>query len=67
MYYTLIKKEEVVVILLGGFKNAQEKNIKKARQILKREIFETGRIKALSSFLPLSDFFTVCYQGLGRS
>lgn len=42
VYYTLIKKEEVVVILLGGFKNAQEKNIKKARQILKRETFETG-------------------------
>ena len=42
VYYTLIKKEEVTLILLGGFKNAQKKNIKKARQILKRETFKTG-------------------------
>ena len=31
VYYTLIKKEVVTLILLGGFKNAQKKNIKKAR------------------------------------
>ena len=42
VYYTLIKKEEVTVMLLGGFKNAQKKNIKEARQILKRETFKTG-------------------------
>ena len=41
-YYTLVKKEKVTLILLGGFKNAQKKNIKKARQILKREVFETA-------------------------
>ena len=37
VYYTLIKEEEVTVILLGGFKNVQKKSIKEARQILKRE------------------------------
>ena len=37
IYYTLIKKETITLTLLGGFKNAQKKNIKKARQILKRE------------------------------
>ena len=42
VYYTLIKKEEVTLILLGGFKNAQKKNIKEAHQILKRETFKTG-------------------------
>ena len=41
VYYTLIKKEEITLILLGGFKNAQKKNIKEARQILKREIIKT--------------------------
>ena len=42
IYYTLIKEEGITVILLGGFKNAQKKNIKKARQILKRETFREG-------------------------
>ena len=42
VYYTLIKKEEITLILLGGFKNVQKKNIKEARQFLKREIFKTG-------------------------
>ena len=40
VYYTLIKEENITVIILGGFKNAQKKNIKTARQILKRETFE---------------------------
>ena len=40
VYYTLIKKEEITLILLGGFKNAQKKNIKEVRQILKRETFK---------------------------
>ncbi len=40
VYYSLIK--DITVILLGGFKNVQKKNIKKARQILKRESFKTG-------------------------
>ena len=42
VYYTLIKEEEITLILLGGFKNAQKKNIKEARQVLKRETFKTG-------------------------
>ena len=42
VYYTLIKEEEITVILLGGFKNVQKKNIEKARQILEREILKTG-------------------------
>ena len=42
VYYTLIKEEDITVILLGGFKNVQKKNIKTARQILKRETFKTG-------------------------
>ena len=32
VYYTLMKEEEITVILLGGFKNVQKKNIKKGRQ-----------------------------------
>ena len=42
IYYTLIRKEEATLILLGGFKSAQKKNIKEARQILKKEILKTG-------------------------
>ena len=42
VYCTLIKEEDITVILLGGFKNVQKKNIKTARQILKRETFKTG-------------------------
>lgn len=37
VYYTLILKEELTLVLLGGHKNAQDKDIKKARKILKRE------------------------------
>lgn len=37
VYYTLILKEELTIILLGGLKNAQQKDIKKARKILERE------------------------------
>ncbi|MCY3726377.1 MAG: hypothetical protein OXH90_01565 [Paracoccaceae bacterium] len=42
VYYTIIKEEIVTLILLGGFKNVQQKNIKTARQILERETFKTG-------------------------
>ena len=42
VYYTLIIEENVSLILLGGFKNVQRRNIKTAHQILKRETFETG-------------------------
>ena len=37
VYYTLIKQEDVTLILLGGFKHGQKKSIKKARQILKKQ------------------------------
>lgn len=37
VYYSLIMKNELTLVLLGGFKNAQKKDIKKARSILKRE------------------------------
>jgi putative addiction module killer protein len=37
VYYTLILKEELTIVLLGGLKNAQQKDIKKARKILERE------------------------------
>ena len=42
VYYTLITDEDITVILLGGFKNVQKKNIKETRQILKRETLKTG-------------------------
>lgn len=42
VYYTIIKEEIVTLILLGGVKNVQQKNIKTARQILERETFKTG-------------------------
>lgn len=38
VYYSLILKDELTLVLLGGFKNAQEKDIKKARRILEREV-----------------------------
>lgn len=38
VYYSLISKEELTLVLLGGLKNAQNKDIKKARKILEREI-----------------------------
>ena len=37
VYYSLILKEELTLVLLGGLKNAQKKDIQKARKILKRE------------------------------
>ena len=37
VYYTLILKEALTLVLLGGQKNAQKKDIKKARKILERE------------------------------
>ncbi len=37
VYYSLILKEELTLVLLGGLKNAQSKDIKKARKILERE------------------------------
>ncbi len=38
VYYSLIAKHELTLVLLGGIKNAQKKDIEKARKILKREI-----------------------------
>lgn len=37
VYYSLILKEDLTLVLLGGIKNAQSKDIKKARKILERE------------------------------
>ena len=37
VYYSLILKKELTLVLLGGLKNAQSKDIKKARKILERE------------------------------
>ncbi len=37
VYYSLISKKELTLVLLGGFKNAQKKDIQKARKILARE------------------------------
>jgi putative addiction module killer protein len=37
VYYSLILKEELTLVLLGGIKNGQSKDIKKARKILERE------------------------------
>lgn len=38
VYYTLVLKKELTLVLLGGHKNAQKKDIKKARKILEREV-----------------------------
>lgn len=37
VYYALVLKEELTLVLIGGLKNAQQKDIKKARKILERE------------------------------
>lgn len=37
VYYTVVLKDQATVLLLGGFKNAQKKDIQKAYQLLKRE------------------------------
>ena len=37
VYYSLIMKLELTLVILGGFKNAQQKDIQKARKILERE------------------------------
>ena len=37
VYYSIIAKDELTLVLLGGKKNAQDKDIKKARKILARE------------------------------
>ena len=38
VYYSLVLKESLTLVLLGGLKNAQKKDIQKARNILEREI-----------------------------
>jgi len=42
VYYGLMMKEVLVLVLLGGFKNAQKKDIEKARKLLAREIAGKG-------------------------
>ena len=37
VYYSLILGDALTLVLLGGFKNAQKKDIQKARKILERE------------------------------
>ena len=37
VYYALVLKEELTLVLIGGLKNAQKKDIQKARKILERE------------------------------
>lgn len=37
VYYTIVAKDEMTLVLLGGHKNGQDKDIKKARKILIRE------------------------------
>ncbi len=37
VYYSLILKDELTLVLLGGLKNAQKKDIQKARKLLERE------------------------------
>ena len=37
LYYHMRWNEELIIVLLGGFKNAQEKDIQKARKILAKE------------------------------
>jgi putative addiction module killer protein len=34
VYYTLVVKNSLTLVLLGGYKNAQKKDIQKARKIL---------------------------------
>lgn len=42
VYYSLVAKEELTLVLLGGIKNAQKKDIQKARKILEREVAGKG-------------------------
>lgn len=42
VYYSLVMKEELTLVLLGGLKNAQKKDIQKARKILEREASSRG-------------------------
>ena len=37
VYYSLVLRDALTLVLLGGFKNAQKKDIQKARKILERE------------------------------
>ncbi len=37
VYYSLVVSDSLTLILLGGIKNAQQKDIQKARKILERE------------------------------
>lgn len=37
VYYTLVLQDALTLVLLGGIKNAQKKDIQKARKILERE------------------------------
>jgi len=37
VYYTLVMQEALTLVLIGGLKNAQKKDIEKARKILVRE------------------------------
>ena len=37
VYYSLVLKKELTLVLLGGYKNAQKKDIQKSRKILERE------------------------------
>ncbi len=37
VYYSLMTRDALTLVLLGGFKNAQKKDIQKARKILERE------------------------------
>ena len=38
VYFTIIQKDSLTIVLIGGYKNAQKKDIKKARKILIREV-----------------------------
>ena len=42
VYYALIMEEVLVLVLLGGLKNAQKKDIEKARKLLVREVIGKG-------------------------
>jgi len=42
VYYTLVMHHGLTLVLLGGLKNAQKKDIEKARKILIREVSSKG-------------------------
>ena len=42
VYYTLVMQDALTLVLLGGLKNAQKKDIESARKILIREINGKG-------------------------